>query len=420
MKLELARAVVAQLQISGRAGGIEELGKFALKDWQRTYQWLDDSGLALYLLRHLQNAGSSEVLPAEVLARLQDNCIQNHSRCAYIADSFAAINELFRGAGVPFAVIKGLSLVPEYCPDAVLRAPSDVDYLVDPSSLLLARRVLEGAGYRLQKSSDIELKFYKPSRRMPTLSDSPYSVTTEPLIEVHTGFWHRTNNIPLAEPLFSLEQAIPHTWEGLHFRILNSRDAFLLQVLHVFQHTVESWVKLSWLLEIGNFLSSRSSDSRLWCQLDDRMNELPILSEFAAIVIELARILFSAPIPDRAQSWISSLRSTSRLWLDQYAETFAFDDHPLSGDRFFPTGKLSLFLHQEYISNPELRKEMIRRRLFPWKRPDRVAFPGDQNGASMVAASQLQLRWMLDRIVFHLGSGLRYLWEVPRWRNLTS
>lgn len=420
MKQELAHAVVALLQVSGHEGDVEELGKFALRDWQRTFQWLDDSGLALYLLRYLQNLGATEVLPAEVLARLQDNCIKNESRCAYIADSFAAVNELFQRAGVRFTVIKGLSLVPEYCPDAVLRAPSDLDYLVDPSALFLARRVLEGAGYRLQKSSDIELKFYKPSPRMPTVSDSPYSVGTEPLIEIHTGFWNRKNSIPLAEPLFSLDEAIPHTWQGLHFQILNRRDAFLLQVLHIFHHIMDSWVKPSWLLELGNFLTGYSSDSDLWCQVEDRMNEIPYLSEFAAIVIELARILFSAPIPDRAQNWVCALRSNSRLWLDTYAEIFAFDDHPLSGDRFFATGKLSLFLQQEYISNPQMRTEMIRRRLFPWKRPDQVAFPGEQNGASMVAASELQLRWILARITFHIGSGLRYLWEVPRWRNLTG
>ena len=84
-----------------------------------------------------------------------------------------------------YAAIKGFSLVPTYCPDAVLRAPSDLDYLVDKSSLPVAQRVLEEAGYRLHRFSDIEFKFGRPSPRIPTVSDDPYSRETQPLVELH-------------------------------------------------------------------------------------------------------------------------------------------------------------------------------------------------------------------------------------------
>lgn len=420
MNRQLARAVVAQLRLSGDAGDIQQLSKFTVRDWRRTYQWLDDSGLALYLLRYVESLGAAEMLPPEVRARLESSFNENRIRCEYIAESFATVNQLFQQAGVPFAVIKGPSLVPEYCPDALLRSSSDLDYLMEKRSLSIAARVLETAGYRLQKSSEIELKFFKPSARMPQISDSPYSINTEPLIELHTGFWNRANNIPLEEPLFSLENAVCHNWRELRFQVLNPRDAFLLQVIHIFQHTVECWVKLNWLLEIGTFLLRRLSDSDLWHQVDDRINEVPCLRDFAAVVIELARIVFSAPVPTLAQNWVYSLLPGSRLWLDNYAEIFAFDDHPLSGDRFFPTGKLSLLLHQQYISDPEIRGQMIRRRLVPWKRPERIAYPGDRQSETVTAVSQLQLRWMLTRIIFHFGSDVRYLWELPRWRQLTN
>lgn len=420
MKTELAHAVVASLGFSGIAGYAQELRRFDVRDWQRTLQWLDDSGLALYLLRHLQNIGATDMVPPEILAQLEGRLAENQLRWEYLTEGFAAVNAGFERAGIQFAVIKGLSLVPEYCADAVLRAPSDLDYLVDRQALPLARQSLEDAGYRLQRCSEIELKFYKPGPRMPTISDSPYSVETEPLVEVHTGFWNRANKVPFTEPLFSLDQLIPHSWHGLRFPVLNARDAFLLQILHVFQHTLECWVKLCWLFEIGFFLSRHSSDSDFWQQVDDRMQAVPYLAEFAAIVIQLAKILFSSPTPHLALKWTHSLRSTSLLWLENYAEIWAFDDHPLSVSRFFPGAKLALFLHQGYIPNPEIRKEMIQRRLFPWKHPEQVALPPDQTRASKVAASQLQLRFVLDRIIFHSGSSLRYLWEVPRWRKLTE
>ena len=420
MKRELAQAVVSSLRLSGDPCDVQKLRRFKLGDWQRTLQWLDDSGLALYLLRHLYRTGDTEVVPPEILARLEASRMENELRWEYLAERFAGLNESFQRAGVPFAVIKGLSLVPEYCPDAVLRAPSDFDYLVDRQSLTLARRVLEEAGYRLQKSSEIELKFCKPSPRMPTISDSPYSIHTEFLVELHIGFWNRANRVPVNEPLFSLEQAVPHTWGGLRFPVLNARDAFLLQVLHVLQHTLEGWVKLCWLLEIGFFLARHSSDVDFWRQVDDRMQAVPYLGEFAAVVIELSRIVFSSPAPDLARDWMQSLRATSRLWLENYAEIWAFDDHPLSRSKLFSTAKLALFLHQGYIPDAVVRGELIRQRLFPWKRPDQVAFPVDHKRASMLAAGQLQLRWMVDRLIFHSGSSLRYLWEVRRWRELTS
>lgn len=420
MERELVRAVLAPLQLSGSLNDVQAIRRLEPGDWRRILSWLDDCGLALYFLRSLQNIGATEALPSEVLARLEQNLAQNRARWESIAKDFSCINEGFKQAGVRFAVIKGLSLVPDYCPDAVLRAPSDLDYLVDKQSLSLARSVLEGAGYPLQKCSEIEFKFRKLLSKMPRISDSPYSATTHPQIELHLKFWKRVNNVPLAEPRFSLEQAVTHEWRGLRFPALNECDAFLFQVLHVFQHTLDGWVKLCWLFEIGSFLSKRFEDSEFWRQVDNRMRTIPCLTEFAAIVIELARIVFSAPTPDLAQNWVHCLRPSSRLWLDNYAEIFAFDDHPVSGGRFFPTGKLSLFLHQEYIPDPEMRKEMIRRRLFPWKRPEQVALPVDQGRASWADAIQLQWRFVLDRIIFHSGSTLRYLWEVPRWRKLQS
>jgi putative nucleotidyltransferase-like protein len=421
MERELARALLAPLQLSASAHDVQAIRRLGPGNWRRILAWLNDSGLALYFLRSLQNEGATGVLPPQVLAHLEGSLAQNRVRWESIVETFSCINEAFRQAGVRFAVIKGLSLVPDYCPDEVLRAPTDLDYLVDEQCLSLAEAVLEGAGYILQQCSDIEFKYRKRVSRMPRMSDSPYSVTTHPLVELHLRFWkHGENNVPFAEPLFALEATTPHESWGLRFAVLNDCDAFLFQMIHIFQHTLDGWVKLCWLFEVGSFLSKRSEDSEFWRQVNDRIQAVPYLAEFAAIVVELARTVFSAPLPELVRNWVSCLRPSSRLWLDNYGETFAFDDHPVSGGRYFPTSKLSLFLHQEYIPNAEMRNEMIRRRLFPWKRPARVAFPGEQEKASSAAAIQLQWRFVLNRIIFHSGSTLRYLWEIPRWRKIQS
>jgi hypothetical protein len=120
---------------------------------------LDRSGLTLYFLRCLHDLEATDLLPPAILTRFEGNATQNRRRLDFIANEFGSINQRFQRAGVNFAVVKGFSLVPEFCPDAVLRAASDLDYLVDKASLPVAQRVLEEAGYCLQRFSDIEFKF---------------------------------------------------------------------------------------------------------------------------------------------------------------------------------------------------------------------------------------------------------------------
>ena len=419
MKRPLAKTIVACLSLSGKKCDLEKLKGFTLRDWRRTFRWLDDSSLALYFLQRLYDLDATDLLPAEALARLKQNLAENRQRTDHLVDEFGLINARFQQAGLNFAVIKGFSLVPEFCPDPALRTFSDLDYLVDYQSLPLAQQVLKEIGYSPAGFSDIEFKFARPISRMPTTSDNPYSIKTEPLVELHVGFWKRSNGVPMKEPEF-LEQTTTHSWQGMRFPALNERDAFLFQVLHVFQHTLECWVKLGWLLEISFFLSTHSSDSKFWSEVDDRIKTIPQFEEFTAIVIGLARLVFAPPTPALIEAWMSSLRLPARLWLENYAETWVLDDHPDSRSSVFPSAKLALFLYQEYIPNPDVRKDMIRRRLFPWKRPERVAIPVDHNPGSVLAAAQLQWRFVLDAIVFHSGSSLRYLWEAPRWRELTS
>ena len=416
----LAKTIVDCLRLSGEQCDLERLKKFKLRHWSETLRWLDDSGLALYFLQRLQSFGATDLLPADVLARLQQNLAENRQRTDHVACEFNLINTRFQQAGMNFAVIKGFSLAPTFCPDLALRTFSDLDYLVDRQSLLLGRQVLKEMGYSPVGCSDIEFKFGKPSPKMPTTSDSPYSIKTEPLVELHTAFWKRASCVPLREPEFLLERTVLHSWRGLRFPALNERDAFIFQVLHVFQHILEGWIKLGWLLEIGCFLSRRSSDAKFWCEVDDRIQRVPYFTEFAAIVIGLVKTVFAAATPDLAEGWMRTMRAHARLWLENYAETWVFDEHRFSRSNFFPTAKLALFLHQEYIPNPEMKKDMVRRRLFPWKRPERVAVPVDQSLASVLAAAQLQGRFVVDSIIFHSGSSLRYLWELPRWRELTS
>jgi Uncharacterised nucleotidyltransferase len=93
-----------------------------------------------------------------------EGCFEdNQLRWEELAETFGRITKGFQLKGMPFAVIKGVSLVPDYCPNALLRAPSDLDFLIEARDLPLAQRVLEMAGYHPKVTSGIDLKFWKPS-----------------------------------------------------------------------------------------------------------------------------------------------------------------------------------------------------------------------------------------------------------------
>jgi hypothetical protein len=413
----LAEAVIRCLSLSREPYEASVLSKFSLHDWERTFHWLDRSDLSLYLLQRLKSIGATELIPRTVLDRFERNLTDNRRRVDYMAAEFGSLNERFARAGVNYAAIKGFSLVPAYCPDAILRAPSDLDYLVDEPSLPTAQRVLEETGYCLQHFSDMEFKFGRPSSRIPTVFDDPYSRKTEPLVELHLAFWNRkANRVPVNEPKFRLDQAIEHDWQSLRFPALKDEDAFVLQILHVFQHTLECWVKLCWLLEIGYFLRARLSDTQFWDRVDVRLREVPFLAEFAAVVTGLAERVFAAPMPPITEKWKKCLRSSAGLWLDNYAWSWVTEDR----DTFnlFSAAKLALFLHREFIPDLEVRREITQRRLFPWKQPEQIAVPVDNTPGSVLTARRLQWTFVLQRLIFHLGSSSGYLLEMPRWREL--
>ena len=147
MKRVLADNLVEFLSFSGPGNSIPALERVCHRDWQRCLLWLDDTGLAFYFLQKLQDANSVDVIPTSILSRLETNFAANQCRVEDMSRRFDTLNRRFNEAGIGYAVLKGLSLVPQFCPYAPLRHQGDFDYLVDTRSLSAAQRVLVEAGY---------------------------------------------------------------------------------------------------------------------------------------------------------------------------------------------------------------------------------------------------------------------------------
>jgi hypothetical protein len=425
MNLKLAEAIIGCLQLSGTSADFGRLARFAPHDWERTMGWIDRAGLTLYLLQQLRDCGASEVLPPQALARFEQNLADNSCRVDNLLYETGCINEKLDQAGVQYVVIKGFSLWPEFCSNPYLRTQCDLDYLVARQSLRSAQGVLLELGYEARRSAAAqEFSFERPLRRVPSQFDSPYNVETTPMVELHAGIWEEvTHRVPLEEPAFVLNSPKLKEWGGLRFPVLSDEDALLLQVLHAFQHMLSYWAKLSWFLEIGRFMEKRSQDSLFWKQFSQRLEGAPQLAEFSTIALELSANVFSAPMPEVAQHWRQFLRPSARLWLDNYGHSWALGERPPHKSKVFPDSKLSLFISGEYIPDRRARRDSLRHGLMPWKisgkQPSTFFEQVKNRPWTRVQARWLDSAFTIQRLSFHAGAGLRYLWELPHWRDLT-
>jgi hypothetical protein len=424
MNRKLARAIIDSLQLSGASCDVGQLARFSPLDWERTTGWVDRAGLTLHLLERLRACGATEVLPPRVLARFERNLADNRCRVDHLLRETGCINEKLDQAGVQYVVIKGFSLWPEFCSNPYLRTQCDLDYMVARRSLRSAQNVLLEFGYERRGRSDLqEFAFERPLRRVPSQFDSPYKVQTTPMVELHVGIWEGlTHHVPCEEPAFFLNSPKLKEWGGLRFPVLSQEDALLVQVLHAFQHMLSHWVKLSWLFEIGRFMEKRSRDSLFWKQFSQRLEGAPRLAEFSTIALELTAKVFSAPMPEMAQQGRRFPRPSVRLWLDNYGRSWALGERPPHKSKLFPDSKLSLFIHGEYIPDHRARRDSLRHWLMPWKIPGKnpsvVFTPVKNQPGTRLRALWVDSSYTVQRLSFHGGAALRYLWELPRWRNL--
>lgn len=429
MNRRLAETIIRYLSFSEGIGEKRDsLSGFSQRQWEDTFRWLDDANLALYLVQKLRDNHDDGKLPPAALSRLEQNYSKNRLRVDEMASAFAEVNEGFRRLGVNYAVVKGFSLVPGFCPDAYLRQQSDFDYLVDEPSVPLAQQALGELGFFLVKhrAAAGEWIFSKAPISHSFDSGEQYEGKGRYVIELQLATWRPDEHgIDIAGTQFSPSRTVDHEWRGMHFRALHEEEAFLLQVLHTFQHLLYGDIRMVWLYEIAYCLHRRSNDTSFWQRVERRTEADAQLTHLVAIVTVLATGFFQAPLPAIIRAWKLNLRPSVEVWLENYGWRVAFEKMPAYELTVFPTSKLVLFLHRQFLPDVNRRRDVTRQRLLPWNRGvSRVrsigespsVLPGSQSGSLQRAvSSRWRQRFVFHRFVYHAGSGLRYLCEIPRW-----
>jgi hypothetical protein len=412
----LRQAVVAELAVTGRVSVDSTFWhSFDEFDWRRILDWMDASGLALYFWHKVKAAKMVEALPLNVQARLARSYEKNCLRVESIRKESETLNSLFDDAGVQFAVLKGLALVPEYCPDPKFRTQYDHDYLIRFQALARAEASLQRAGYSPKVSRDgYHIAYFRPA---PEFTSSKklvglYSARLQRPVELHTRLWDQEEeriDIPFPDDFMS--RCRKHSGLGLEYLTLCDVDSLVFQVLHAFRHILRNWCRLSVFLEISHFLQQRVSDSDFWARYRDRAANLCWVPEASTSVFSLAQKLFGGSFPSKLKTHIDpKFSATIDKWVDLYGLPGAIAN--------FQNNKNSLFLHREFVTNHLKWAEIRRRRLFPFRLPHQLPNVLFHNGASGSKRRLTQYLHGLRRLKFHVFSAIAYACEYPRWQLL--
>lgn len=412
MNWSLLQAIIRRLSLKENQSRLFPWQSFSPRDWEQALTWMDLSGLAIYFLQAIRGSSALDALPAGVKDSLEQRSAANVSRTQAILEELKVLTRALNEASVRYAVLKGFSLVPDYCPDPALRTQYDHDLLVDAAGMKTAEDVLQQLGYRRKVARDAATSVYRkpdPDVRFAHTSEGLYSAVVGRSVELHLALWEEDEDrirIPLRDDF--LERSVLRQFHGIEYLALCDEDCLLFQILHAFKHILRNWCRLSIFLEITYFLEQRSTAHNFWNRFLRRMEGLQWAPEATQIVFALAELLFGGHAPAEVRSALETRLSPAlALWIERYGQHSALSN--------FHDDKSSLFLHEEFVENPSDWAAIRRRRLFPVQRPHRPPAVIFQRDFSRAGKMWMDGAHALRRLSFHGMAALWYAVEYPRW-----
>jgi hypothetical protein len=372
-------------------------------EWRSLLRWLDTSGLALYFLARTTELGLCEMLPPGVLARLQQNLIDNTERIQGMIDESIAIQRDFQGAHLSYAVMKGFSLCPHSVPRPELRSQLDLDFLIAEGSAPEARLILERRGYHLHAISGRTWEF-KTSGIPPSSLKDLYKSTHIRCVELHLE-----GNVASQSSL--LARAEQRDFNGISMPVLSPVDLFLGQALHLYKHVSSDFSRTAHFLELRRHVLARRHDDAFWHEVQLTAAKTPgAVLKIGLVVLLITRVM-GAFAPEELACWSGErIPSSARFWVDLYGPCVVFAS--------FPGNKLYLLLQRGLESAGVPAKRKRRQILLPLRLPPPViqASPGDSL-LTYILRWRVQIRFIGLRLRFHVVEGLRYAWESILWRR---
>jgi hypothetical protein len=385
------------------------LESISAQQWERSYYWLDASGMALYLRWRLKELDLLEHLPASVLARLTQNLADNIDRSASMFREFTQLNQAFQQAGIEYCNLKGFTLSPHSCPRPFLRTQLDFDFLVDGAHLARSCEVLSTFGYSVRASSHRVLELKTDSNQLASISNL-YKTREQRCVELHFTCADDSHHQPTRDP--RLERVHRLQLDELDVPTLSPADQLIGQATHILSHLCGPSTRLAWLFEFANHLSLRFEDQSFLNEVRQGLDRDQNAEIAMGATCLLIKILFGAPIPGPLETGpVQKLPSPIKLWIHVYGARAVLAD--------FPGTKLHLLLREQLESSLDDWKKERGKALMPRSRPPRI-LPLKPNArlGQRIKSEFYQLRYELFRLRFHVEQGLAYVIEARRWRRL--
>jgi hypothetical protein len=392
----LASFVLDQEQARPRLVGFNEV------DWLSILWWLDISGIAIYFLDRVQQIGIEGILPQAVHSSLAQRLENNRSRTQALFDEACALSASFDADGIPYALLKGITLVPHSVPDSALRAQTDLDFLVPARLAERASRHIHLRGYTLYAISGNTLEYRAGSPSIPDLANI-YSVHTQRALELHLA----PEGLPESQ---LLERRVELCHAPARIYSLSPEDILVRQALHLLKHLCGEHTRISWVLEFRRHILTRCDAPSFFqraasCAANSFNGSLAM-----AVAIWSACELFSDSGVNLPEEWReSAIPPHIKLWLERYLRNLLLSDEIGS--------KLYALLQTQVPSAPSTVRSTSQI-LLPRTLPAPIfrSRPGERL-TERCSRYAIELSFFQRRLRFHIREGIRFIIEATRWNR---
>jgi hypothetical protein len=375
---------------------------FGEKDWRGIERWLDISGMALYLLDQLREDCMERVLPTVVLSQLEGKLQRNRERMRAMFKEAREISEGFDSAGIPYALLKGVTLTPESVADAGLRWQTDLDFMVPRRCAQEARKYIEELGYTVCADTGAALEFRAGTPQIADIKNI-YSTMSERSLELHIDDGQTD--------AFACRRV--RRFHGARISALRPADILVRQAMHLLRHLCGEHTRLSWVLEFRRHAQWFREDPDFWQEVAAVAAQEPNGNLAMATAFWLVENIFGTtdvPVPEIWRE--QSLPERVRLWLSRYAHAVLFADG--SGTKHF------VLLERELPGYAAEARSTLHI-LLPPRLPSRITgYVGRHNDIGYVKRLLIDTQHFLSRLRFHAVEGARFIVEFARWRKAVA
>jgi Uncharacterised nucleotidyltransferase len=383
--------------------------EFSLADWQKVMNWLDVSGLALYLFDRLKTLELQDCLPSSIRWRLRRNLADNCDRSDSLFAEAVALSQSLKSQNIVFALLKGVTLPSESVPDNNLRLQVDLDILIREPDGARVQECLRTHGYELDVISGSTWEFKAGIIGLSTIRDI-YRVRPERALDLRLLPEKKTIDTMLPGSDL-LDRAELRYFQGVALPALSSPDIFVQQAVHLFKHMCSEHSRASWVLEFWRHISARRNDAAFWRQVEVIAAGEPQAGLAVGAAVLLTSLVFGPCAPEQLARWsLDRLSPAICLWIQMYGR------HALLADN--PRSKLYLILLRQLRPDSAAERTLRRRLIFPIHMPQRVTRGRpDERLASRLLRYRAQARFVMMRLVFHAAEGFRLAFETIRWQR---